>query len=76
MTWFGLLTALVKMVAAFIDYANTNKLLKAGEAQALSKQLEDVNERVRKAIEARKAVRDSIDANPGSVFDDDGYRRD
>lgn len=74
MTWLSLLTTLLKLATSLFNYIERNQLMTAGEARALVAQMEELNDRVKKAAEARDAV--ARDADAGKLHDDDGYRQD
>lgn len=73
MSWFSLLQLFLKVVFAILSKIEKDNLMSAGEARILTKQMEDLNERVGKAIDARQRVADDADA--GGLRDDDGYKR-
>ena len=70
MSWVSLLTGLLKLAAIVAGIVQQKKLLEAGEAIAIKRQLEETNARVEKARAARAA------AAAGGMRDDDPYRRD
>lgn len=72
MNWFVLLRMIVSLVIKLFDYVEREKLMSAGEARALLVQLEELNVRVKKAVEARDSV--ARDSNAGKLRDDDGYK--
>jgi hypothetical protein len=74
MTWLSLLINLLKLATGLFNYIERNQLMSAGEARALAAQLEELNGRVKKALEARESV--ARDAAAGRLRDDDGYRQD
>lgn len=74
MTWLSLLINLLKLATGLFNYIERNQLMTAGEARALAAQMEELNGRVKKVIEARDAV--ARDAADGKLHDDDGYRQD
>lgn len=73
MTWLSLLMNLLKFSTALFNHIERNQLMSAGEARALLKQMEELNERVKKSKAARDAVAD--DVSSGRLRDDDGYRK-
>ena len=74
MSMLSLLVNLLKLATGLFNYIERNQLMNAGEARALQAQMEELNVRVTKAIEARDAV--IRVSNNGGLRDDDGYRRD
>ena len=74
MQWLALLKALLTL-ANWAARSVTDEQLRAdGEARATLKQLELLNERVKRADEARR--RSLADSASGGLRDNDGYRRD
>ena len=74
MQWLALLKALLTL-ANWAARSVTDEQLRAdGEARAALKQLELLNERVKRADEARR--RSLADSAAGGLRDNDGYRRD
>jgi hypothetical protein len=74
MNWLALLKSVLAIAQYISGYVKDEQLLKAGEARALSKQLEVLNERFKKAEEARAAS--VAHSNTGGLLDDDGHKRD
>jgi len=70
MSWVSLLTGLLKLAAIVAGIVQQKKLLEAGEAIAIKRQLEETNARVEKARAARAA------AAATGMRDDDPYLRD
>lgn len=77
MSWLVLIRSLLAGLAGLTKWLADRQLLEAGKAQALVESLKKDQERVQKAIEARrKAAIAPLDADADGVPDDDGYRRD
>lgn len=74
MPWIALLKLLLNITDKLFNYIQQENLMNAGEARAIAKQTEDLNERVKRATAARGSVSDA--ANSGKLREDDGYRRD
>lgn len=76
MTWLSFISSLIGAVIAIIQGLERRGLIEAAVAQASLKGLRESDEAIKLAQTARQAVRDSIAANPDSVHDNDGFRRD
>lgn len=74
MSWLALLRLFLTLANSVFDYIERKDLMTAGEARAIAKQMENLNERMQKAVAARERVAD--DAASGGLRDDDGYRID
>lgn len=74
MTWLALLKLLLTITDKLFGYIQQENLMNAGEARAIATQMEELNDRVKKALEARDTV--ARDAADGKLHDDDGYRQD
>jgi hypothetical protein len=70
MIWLALLTGIVKLANIIADIVQQKKLIDAGEAIAIKRQLEETNARVEKARVARAG------AAATGMRDDDPYIRD
>lgn len=69
-SWLQVLAALLKLAQLVAGIAQQRKLIEAGEAKATLQSLKETNDRVEKALAARRA------AAAGGMRDDDPYRRD
>lgn len=74
MNWLALLKLLLTVTDRVFSYMEERQMLEAGEARAIAKQMEDLNERVKRAAAARDATR--ADNAAGGLRNDDGYRLD
>ena len=67
--WASFVLAILNLAVSLAEYLSAQRLMKAGENEALIRALENANARITKALDARRAVSDSL---PES----DPYRRD
>ena len=74
-TIISIISAVLAIARWLVGYAEQNKWLKAGAAEATLKGLQDADAAIAAANQARADVRDTIARNPDSLRDDDGYRR-
>lgn len=73
--WGSLTLTLVKIVSAFIAYAQQKQLITAGEAIARLSILTSQHDTLVKANASREKVRSDIAHDPSSVMRDDGFKR-
>lgn len=69
----GIITALLKIAGALMDYAERRQLMDAGAAKEVLRLTEDLNGKVKAAVAARERV--AADAAAGGLRDDDGNKR-
>lgn len=62
MTWLSLVKALLSVAGALLKWAGDRQLIAAGEARAVARDLAHANERLARAIAARRGVRDDPDS--------------
>lgn len=74
-TIISIISGLIGIAKWFITYAEQKRWMEAGEAQAIRKGLEDAEQVVREAREARQAVRDQHTRDPDSIMSDDEFKR-
>lgn len=74
-TIIGIVSGLISIAKWFITYAEQKRWMEAGEARAILKGLEDADQIVKQACEARQAVRDQHTRDPDSVMRDDPFKR-
>lgn len=75
MQWGAFLLALVKAVSALFTWAQSKRLIDAGEAKALAAQLRAQADVIAKAQKARDDARTLVRSHPERL-PDDGFRRD
>ena len=72
----GIISAVLAIVKFFVEYAQQQKWIDAGTAQATLKGLQDANDAIQRAAQARELVRLNNARDPDSILrDDDGFRR-
>jgi hypothetical protein len=74
-TILSIVSGLIAIAKWFITYAEQKRWMEAGEARAILKGLEDADQIVKQAREARQTVRDQHTRDPGSVMSDDEFKR-
>ena len=75
MTWLAILKAVLVASGALLGWLKQRELLDAGEAQAISAHLTAALGEIEKANAARNTVRASVERDPASLRDDDGFKR-
>jgi len=76
MDWLALALGLVKLLGAFTGWLHDRRLLSAGQAEQVAKELQGQSDALKKALAAREAVRGDLAAHPDRVRADDGFKRD
>ena len=74
MSWLQLLKLVLSLASHLAEIVRERRLMAAGEARALARALEKQNDRIDKALAARRAAGTRPDA--GDPERDDGFRRD
>ena len=74
MNWANLLLGCAQLLALVLTWARERELMDAGGSEVIAKILSKQADDIRKANAARAAA-DAINADPGRVFEDDGFRR-
>ena len=75
MTWLALLKAVLVAAGAFLGWLKNRELLDAGRTEAIATHLAAALGEIEKADAARDAVRGSLERDPSSLRDDDGFER-
>ena len=75
MAWASILLACVKAVGALASYLHDKSLISAGQAIAAEAALRGQADALKKAMDAREAVRSDLARNPGNVMRDDEFKR-
>ena len=75
MSKFGLFLKFVELVAALMAAWKSYRERRAGRAEAILEQRERTDAAAQKAVAAR-AHRRELDADPGGLRENDGFRRD
>jgi hypothetical protein len=76
MAWLPVVAAVISAIIAIVKHLEGRGSIDSALAAAILKGLRESDDAIKRAQDARKVVRDSIAANPDSVSDDDGFRRD
>ena len=76
MSWLGLVQALLSFVSALTGYLRDRQLIASGEARHALESLEAANERLDRALAARRLVRARHDSGRGLHDNADPDRRD
>lgn len=72
----SILSAVLAIVKFFVEYAQQQKWIDAGTAQATLKGLQDADDATQRAAKARELVRLNNARDPSGILrDDDGFRR-
>ncbi|WP_106752403.1 hypothetical protein [Pannonibacter carbonis] len=76
MGWLVVLKALTALIAEIAATVRTRRLLAAGRAEAAADSLKEAIHALERARAAERDVRAGLDAEPGRLRDDDGFKRD
>lgn len=71
----GIISAVFSIVRFFVDYAQRQKWIDEGTAAVVLKSLQDSDDAISRAQNARQLVRASITRDPASVMRDDEFKR-
>lgn len=74
-TILSILSAVFTVAKWLVGYAEKQKWMAAGAAEAALKGLKEADEAISTANQAREAVRNELNRNPAGLRDDDGYKR-
>lgn len=74
-TVLSIISAALAIARFFITYAEQKKWMEAGAAQAALQGIQEADNAVTKARDARLAVRDQHARDPDSVMSDDEFKR-
>lgn len=74
-TVISILSALLGIAKWFISYSEQKKWIEIGESRAILNGLQDCEDVIKDAKEARKAVRDEHVRDPDSIMRHDKYER-
>lgn len=74
-TVLSIISAALAIARFFISYAEQKKWMEAGAAQAALQGIQEADNAITKARDARLAVRSAIAADPKRLRDDDGFER-
>lgn len=71
----SIVSTLLSLLQAVTGYLRDRKLLEQGAAVELNKALQHANKIVLEANVTRQSVRSTLERNPSSLHDDDGFKR-
>lgn len=74
--WLDLLKALLALAAGYLSFLQTQKLIAAGEAQAIANALRAADDAIIKAKAARNRVAADLAAKPERLREPDEFSRD
>ena len=74
-TIISIISAVFTVARWLVGYAEQQKWLAAGAAEAALKGLQEADEAISTANKAREAVRSELTRDPAKLRDDDGFRR-
>jgi hypothetical protein len=74
-TILSIISAVLAIARFFVSYAEQQKWMEAGAAQAALQGIQEADNAIAKAKAARQAVRDKLAREPDSLRDDDGFQR-
>jgi hypothetical protein len=75
-SWAGVLKAVLLLTGALATWLQQRGLLEAGKAESVAARLKEALSDLETAEAARRALRESLEREPGSLRDDDdGFRR-
>ena len=74
-TVLSIVSGLIGIAKWFINYSEQKRWIEAGEAQAIRKGLEDADQVIKDANQARQTVRDQHMRDPDSIMRDDDFKR-
>lgn len=75
-TILSIISASLAILRWFVNYSQQQKWIQQGEADVILAALQNADENIKNAKQARQVVRDNANRNPSSVLqDDDGFQR-
>lgn len=74
-TILSIVSAVLGLLKFFVSWSEQRKWIKIGESRAILKGLEDCEQTIKTAREARQAARDIATRDPDSVMRDDDFKR-
>lgn len=74
-TILSIVSGVLGLLKWFVSYSEQKKWIEIGESRAILKGLEDAEQVIRDAREARQAVRDQHMRDPDSIMHDDKFKR-
>jgi hypothetical protein len=74
-TWLSAIASALAILQALAEYLRDRKSIDDATAAAILKGLRDADDAINRAKSARDLVRADVSRNPGSLMQDDGFRR-
>lgn len=74
-TILSIVSAVLGLLKWFVSYSEQKKWIEIGESRAVLKGLEDCEQVIKDAREARQTVRDQHVRDPDSIMRDDQFKR-
>jgi len=74
-TILSIVSAVLGLLKWFVSYSEQQKWIGIGESRAILKGLEDTEQVIKDARQARQAVRDQHIRDPDSIMRDDKFKR-
>ena len=74
-TILSIVSGVIGLLKWFVSYTEQQKWIEIGESRAILKGLEDCEQVIKDAREARQTVRDEHIRDPGSIMRDDQFKR-
>lgn len=74
-TILSIVSAVLGLLKWLVSYSEQRKWIGIGESRAILKGLEDAEQVISDAREARQAIRDQHTRNPDSIMSDDEFKR-
>lgn len=74
-TILSIVSGVIGLLKWFVSYSEQQKWIEIGASRAILKGLEDCEQVIKEAREARQAVRDQHMRDPDSIMSDDEFKR-
>ena len=74
-TILSIVSTVIGLLKWFVSYSEQKKWIEIGESRAILKGLEDCEQVIKDARQARQAVRDQHIRDPDSIMRDDKFKR-
>lgn len=74
-TILSIVSTVLGLLKWFVSYSEQQKWIEIGESRAILKGLEDTEQVIKDARQARQAVRDQHIRDPDSIMRDDDFKR-
>jgi hypothetical protein len=74
-TWLSAIATAISLISALVQWLERRDIINAALSAAILQGLRESDEAIKRADDARQAVRDSIARNPDSVREPDEFER-